>query len=82
MIGNAAQHVPTVEVAAELRACRERARLSQAKLALALGVSRRTISRWEGGRGRIHQVYLRRIRALGQTGAQQEATDALKQVQA
>lgn len=70
MIGIATQHVAAADVANELREARLRAHLSQAGMALELGVSRRTICRWESGRGRLHRVYLRRVRQLRQTQAE------------
>lgn len=81
MIGTRAMHTDAKEHAAELRACRQKAGLTQAGLAQVLGVTRRSVSRWESGRGRLHQIYLQRIRALGQTQAQaKETADALVQV--
>jgi DNA-binding transcriptional regulator YiaG len=70
MIGTRRMHVSAREVADEIRDARGRAGMSQVKLATALGVSRRTVVRWEAGRGRMHQVYLRRIRSLAQNEAE------------
>ena len=81
MIGATHLHVSAKEHAPELRAARQKAGLSQAQLATTLGVSRRTISRWETGHGNFHRIWLARIRALGENG-RVEATNALKQVSA
>jgi transcriptional regulator with XRE-family HTH domain len=70
MIGSRRMHASAREHAIELRECRLKAHLSQVQLAAELGVSRRTICRWESGRGRMHRVYLRRIRELAQTTAE------------
>lgn len=67
MIGTLAMHVSAKEHATELRERRLKAGLSQVGLATLLGVSRRTICRWEAGRGRLHHIWLWRIRNLRHT---------------
>jgi transcriptional regulator with XRE-family HTH domain len=48
------------------RAIRERARLSQAEVALALGVEQPTVARWEGGRMPRRELAARYAEFLGQ----------------
>ena len=67
MIGSRRMHIDARGVAKELRECRLKAAMSQRTLALALGVSLRTIGRWEAGTGRLHRIWLHRIRELAQT---------------
>lgn len=67
MIGSRRMHLDAEAHAKQLRAWRLRAHMSQAAMAAELGVSRRTVCRWESGKGRLHKVWLQRIRALGQT---------------
>lgn len=68
MIGALDMHIAAKEVAQELRDTRLKACLSQVAMAKVLGVSRRTIGRWESGHGRLHKVYLQRIRQMAQNG--------------
>lgn len=67
MIGTRRQHTSAQEHATELRQLRLKANLSQVALAEVLGVTRRTICRWESGCGTMHKIYLQRIRTLVQT---------------
>jgi transcriptional regulator with XRE-family HTH domain len=64
VIGTDSQMVRAKDIAPEMREIRVRTGLTQYTLAAALGVTRRTISRWECGRGRLHRVWLVRMRAL------------------
>ena len=75
MIGTLDMHVSAKEHATEVRRLRLGAGHTQTSLARLLGVTRRTIVRWEAGRGRMHQIYLTRIRGLRDNGPV-EATHA------
>ncbi len=48
----------------EIQALRERLHLTKRQLASVLGVSGRTVHRWERGEGSPHEIYLERMRAL------------------
>lgn len=48
----------------EIQMLRERLRLTKRQLAGVLGVSGRTVHRWERGEGSPHEIYLERMRAL------------------
>lgn len=76
MIGSRRMHLDAEAHAKQLRAWRLRAHMSQATMAATLGVSRRTVCRWESGKGRLHKVYLRRIRELADNG-REVTSDAL-----
>ena len=48
----------------EVLKLRQSLHLTQHALALRLGVTKRTVSRWESGVSQVHPVYLERIREL------------------
>ena len=50
--------------AEKVRAERKRLGLSAARVARILGVSKRTIWRWEAGHTRVHPVYLERLERM------------------
>lgn len=50
--------------AEKVKAERKRLGLSAARVARILGVSKRTIWRWEAGETRVHPVYLERLERM------------------
>jgi len=83
VIGALSRHVAVKPLAEELRECRLRAGLTQVELASLLGVTDRTVKRWEAGKGRrpgkrgtMHTIYVERIRALPQAAPMPQAKEA------
>lgn len=66
------QTLPEPTLAEQVRMLRAELKLTQFQLALRLNVQPRTIQRWELGKSKPHEVYMRRIRALLEVPAENE----------
>lgn len=57
-----------IDTASLVKAHRVRLGLSVAAFARAIGVSSRSVHRWEAGEFRVHELWLRRMEGLERTG--------------